>query len=147
MKLFVICMVVVRIVSIIRVTALNMTVGIMFIIIVNKRGVMDTRTYLAAIIVMFFVRNVAPGKKMKNEGLLVPKFDRVEGYLKSGNIRGVFAKILKDINVLLYQFYSIKKTVDTGITPDIKSTWKLNQTFSETILFGQYFSRVLYEVK
>ena len=83
----------------------------------------------------------------KNEGLLAPVFDQVEGFLKNGNVRGVFAKVLKDIDVLLYQLYSIKKAVDADITPDIKSSWKLNQTFSETILFGQYFSRVLYEVK
>jgi hypothetical protein len=83
----------------------------------------------------------------KSEGLLSPVFDRVEGYLKNGDVRGVFAKIFKDINALLYQLYSIKKAVDAGTTPDIKSTWKLNQSFSEAILFGQYFSRVLYEVK
>lgn len=83
----------------------------------------------------------------KNEELLAPVFDRVEEYLKNGDVRGVFSKILKDIDSLLYQLYPIKKTVDTGTLPDIKSTWKLNQSFMEVLLFGQYFSRVIYEVK
>jgi hypothetical protein len=83
----------------------------------------------------------------KSEGLSGPVFDRVESFLKYGNIRGVFAKILRDIDSLLYQSYTLKKAVDTDTLPEIKSLWKLNQSFTNIILFGQYFSQVLYEVK
>jgi hypothetical protein len=83
----------------------------------------------------------------KSEGLSGPVFDRVERFLKCGNIRGVFAKILRDIDSLLYQSYILKKIIDSNTLPDVKSLWKLNQSFTDTILFGQYFSQVLYEVK
>ena len=83
----------------------------------------------------------------KSEGLSSPVFDRVESFLKCGNIRGVFAKILRDIDSLLYQSYTLKKAIDTDTLPEIKSLWKLNQSFTNIILFGQYFSQVLYEVK
>jgi hypothetical protein len=83
----------------------------------------------------------------KSEGLFGTVFDRVERFLKCGDIRGVFAKILKDIDSLLRQSYALRKSVDAGTLPDIKSLWKLNQSFTNTILFGQYFSQVLYEVK
>ena len=118
----------------------------------NARDIYFIINYIAAItpyneVVIERLKSFNYDDLEKDEGLLAPVFDRVESYLKNGNVRGVFSKIVKDINVLLYQLYFIKKTIDTDTLPDIKSAWKLNQTFMETLLFGQYFSRVIYEVK
>lgn len=74
-------------------------------------------------------------------------FDRLKGFLSNGDVRGVFAEVLKDIDGLLNRVYALKDTTDTAKLPGVQDIWGINQAFSESLFFGQYFSQVLYEVK
>jgi hypothetical protein len=74
-------------------------------------------------------------------------FDRLKGFLVIGDVRGVFAEVSKNIDTLLYQVYALKESTDGAKLPVVRSVWQLNQSFSENLFFGQYFSQILYEVK
>lgn len=74
-------------------------------------------------------------------------FERVKGFLVQGDVRGVFAEVLTDIDGLLNRLYALKESTDAAKSPIVQDIWQLNQSFSEHLFFGQYFSRVLYEVK
>jgi hypothetical protein len=83
----------------------------------------------------------------KKNGLYAPVFDRGKGFLSRGDVRGVFVAILKDIDRLLDRLNALKKSADAAKFPSVRDIWQLNQSFSEYLFFGQYFSQVLYEVK
>ncbi len=79
-------------------------------------------------------------------GLMPVVFDHVKGYLERGDVRGVFTAIHKNTGVILDQLYILKETLEADKLPAITSAWKLNQTFTESVLFGQYFSQVMYQI-
>ncbi len=54
--------------------------------------------------------------------------------------------ISKDLDLLLAQLTELKSSIDGGRLPEVQKVWKLNQTFTESVLFGQYFSQVLYRL-
>ncbi len=107
-----------------------------------------------------YIMQITPYKKSVIEGLqgfdydgfrekagLIPVvFARVKSYLIRGDVRGVFAGIHKNTSVILDQLYALKKTLEADRLPEITSAWQLNQTFTESVLFGQYFSQVLYQL-
>ena len=83
----------------------------------------------------------------KQWGLYPNVFDRVKGYLSRGDVRGVWAEVSKDIDLLLLRLYALKSSVTTYKLPNVQSVWQLNQVFSDNFFFGQYFAMVMYEVK
>lgn len=83
----------------------------------------------------------------ERNGLYSVVFERVKGFLVLGDVRGVFAGVLTDIDGLLDRLYALKESTDAAKFPVVQGIWQLNQSFSENLFFGQYFSQVLYEVK
>lgn len=73
-------------------------------------------------------------------------FERVKKYLSRGDVRGVYAAMHKNTGVILDQLYVLKEVLEADKLPHITQAWKLNQTFTESVLFGQYFSQVLYQI-
>ncbi len=73
-------------------------------------------------------------------------FNQVKGYLVKGDIRGVYARILLDTENLIILLERIKVQVDTGDFPVIGDVWNLNHAYSQSLLFGQYLSRVFYRL-
>jgi hypothetical protein len=73
-------------------------------------------------------------------------FNPLREYLARGDVRGVFSKVLKDTEAILDQLYSIKEILEADKVPEIETTWKLNQTFSDYLLFGQYAAMVFKEM-
>lgn len=74
-------------------------------------------------------------------------FKKVEGYLANGNIRGVYHYLYTAVESILPIQYRIKAAVEEGKSPDVADLWILNQTYSETLLFGQYVAQIFYEIK
>lgn len=70
------------------------------------------------------------------------EFNQVETYLVTGDIRGAFHKTLTDTQQLLDMLTPIKSAVDAETLPETEDLWRLNQSFSETQLTGQYAAEV-----
>ncbi len=83
----------------------------------------------------------------KRSGLYPKVFRRVKRYLKRGKVRRVFSVISKDLDLLLGQLTELKSSIDAGRLPEVQQVWRLNQSFSDNIFFGQYFAMVMYETK
>jgi hypothetical protein len=77
------------------------------------------------------------------ENILNPTiFQRVEGFLKQGNVRELFKKVFEDSSTILEKLKEIQTSLESGIKVDISSYWRLNQLYLEFALFGQYCSEV-----
>lgn len=74
-------------------------------------------------------------------------FDKVEEYLKKGDITGAFKACRTDILGIIVDLEEIKGYTTTNQLPDLKMLWSLNELCSESLLFGQYAARVFAEVK
>jgi hypothetical protein len=70
----------------------------------------------------------------------------VEKYLSTGDVKGVFSKILVDSETLSKMLQTLYVSVDAGNFPDINLLWRINKVFSETLQFGQYSAQVFYEI-
>lgn len=81
-----------------------------------------------------------------SKGLNSVIFNKVETYLNVGDVRGLYLQMLTDTQSLLDQLTVIKSTVDTQAIPGNPGLWQLNQSYSETLLFGQYGAEIFYDV-
>lgn len=79
-------------------------------------------------------------------GLIGPIFAEVTNFLKNGDIRGLYARMLDDAAALSGRLHGIKSMVDTGQFPEIYDLWRLNQEFSESLLLGQYAAEVFFQL-
>jgi hypothetical protein len=83
----------------------------------------------------------------KESGLIPSIFEKVKKYLVCGDIRGVYNEFYNNTGQILETLYTIKKDVDSGISPDIPTLWRINQRCSEYKLFSQYVAEVFYSLK
>jgi len=83
----------------------------------------------------------------KESGLFPAIFEKVKGFLASGNVTGIYNEFYSYIGYILDLLYLLKKDIDAGIFPDISIAWSVNQKYSEFKLFGQYVTRVFYSIK
>jgi hypothetical protein len=74
-------------------------------------------------------------------------FKDVVSYLEKGEVRGIYYRLLVDIEKILNNLYTIKSVIDSETFPEISTLWKINQACSETILFGQYAAEIFYNIK
>lgn len=63
---------------------------------------------------------------------------KVQGYLSSGDIVGIYQQAANDIIDILNTLYSIGESLRVGEKPGIHLYWKLLQQYSESSLFGNY---------
>jgi hypothetical protein len=73
-------------------------------------------------------------------------FKEVVKYLRVGNVNGIFDRLLSAAETLILKVAAVKEMVDAYQFPDLNSIWRLNQLFSETLLFGQYAAEVFQAV-
>lgn len=83
----------------------------------------------------------------KEYGLNADIFKKVEELLNKGDIRGVYKRLYDDVCNILMQLYSLKENVDKDSFPKVSDLWRINQNFSQSILFGQYVAEVFYKMK
>jgi hypothetical protein len=82
----------------------------------------------------------------ESKGLNPVIFDRIQNYLVKGDVNGVWGFLYDKTETLLKKMYDVKSSVDTARFPGIENLWRLNQEFSETILFGQYAAEIFFEI-
>lgn len=75
-------------------------------------------------------------------GLLSTTFAKVRKLLRKGDVPGLDAAVLDNMDTILSKLYEIKAAVDKDQAPEIALLWRANQDFIETQLFGQYVSEV-----
>jgi len=73
-------------------------------------------------------------------------FDQVETYLGTGDVRGIYHKILSDTREIIDKLTVAKSIIDSGTLPETASLWRLNQSYSDTQFLGQYAAEVFYDI-
>lgn len=77
----------------------------------------------------------------RQAGLTPLIFDRVEAFLKAGNIRGSFMAMYEDTKNILDKLNGLRETTDPNTL--VPQLWSLNQMYANTALFGQYIAQVI----
>jgi hypothetical protein len=74
-------------------------------------------------------------------------FADVATYLKKGDVKGIYHKLLSDVEGILNILATIKEKVDVNVFPGIADLHRMNQYYSQSLLFGQYVAEVFIEIK
>ena len=83
---------------------------------------------------------------MQRSGCNRCTFMDVYWYLAWGDVNGIYAHLLNNIEGLLDDLYRIKGYVDARQFPEISMLWKAGRKFSETYQFGQISAEIFYEI-
>jgi hypothetical protein len=67
-------------------------------------------------------------------------------YLKRGDVRGLYHKMIRDSGDILNVLYDIQAAVDAYQLPEIARIWSLNHRCFLFLIFNQYTSMVFYEI-
>lgn len=78
----------------------------------------------------------------ETNGLNKDIFSRIKKYLVKGDVIGLYVLLEADMTLIIAQLQSVKTSMDAGTMPEISLLWRLNQTYSESLLTGQYISEV-----
>jgi hypothetical protein len=73
-------------------------------------------------------------------------FNEAKTYLSGGNVRGLYRHFRADTQSILDQLTVIKSDVDAEVIPETLNLWRVNKSYCEILLFGQYVAEVFYEV-
>ena len=82
----------------------------------------------------------------KVNGLNSTVFSRVSFYLGYGDVRSCYDYTLKKCRIILGGLILAKKSINAGVFPEMKNLWRLNQSYSDTLQFGQYVAEVFHAV-
>jgi hypothetical protein len=69
-------------------------------------------------------------------------FTGVKSYLINGRVTETYGKLLADMYTMIYLLKLIKKYIDNNLFPPVRTVRLLNQTYSTSLLFGQYVAGV-----
>lgn len=81
------------------------------------------------------------GYQVKN-GLNVSTFGAVSSLLKKGDVRGSYRAFYLGTEKLLSGLKEIKTAIDANQAPVIARCWRLNQSYLELELYGQYAAEI-----
>lgn len=74
-------------------------------------------------------------------------FKDVASFLKKGDVKGIYHKLLADVEGILNILAIIKEEIDVNRFPGISDLHRVNQYYSQSLLFGQYVAEVFIEIK
>ena len=63
---------------------------------------------------------------------------KVQSYMQSGDILGIYQQNIDNLTGILNTLYTIKDNLKKGLRPEIELFWNLMQKISESSLFGNY---------
>jgi hypothetical protein len=93
-------------------------------------------------IVIEALKNFDYDRYCEINGLNKEIFNGVKSYLIDGRVTGIYGKLLADMDAMLFLLKLIKKNIDNNLFPPVKTVRKLNQSYSTSLLFGQYVADV-----
>ncbi len=82
-----------------------------------------------------------------DNGLIESIFAEVKFFLYNGKIREMYGEILVHLDEILAVAGIIKAEIEAGRSPELKHLYRLNQSCSKSLLFGQYAAMVFLEIK
>lgn len=74
-------------------------------------------------------------------------FREVAMLLSKNEIPAIFGRAVNDAERIIKMAANIKKDLDAGSFPNLEDLWSLNETFAESMLFGEYTARVCMTVQ
>jgi hypothetical protein len=83
----------------------------------------------------------------EQNSLIKDVFSEVKGYLKNGDVRGVYDRTSAYFDILINSLETIKEELNAGQVPANAHMWDLNQTCAKAHMFGQYVARVFYAIQ
>ncbi|MGD2090032.1 MAG: hypothetical protein PVH61_27900 [Candidatus Aminicenantes bacterium] len=83
----------------------------------------------------------------EQQSLLQDVFSEVKGYLKNGDVRGVYSRTSAYFDTLKNTLEAIKGELYAGKVPANAHMWNLNQVCAKAHMFGQYVARVFEDIK
>ncbi|MGD2091396.1 MAG: hypothetical protein PVH61_34785 [Candidatus Aminicenantes bacterium] len=83
---------------------------------------------------------------MEKRGLNSVIFAKVEDHLKRGDITGMLRQMHTEFAIIARLLSSVRDEIYVEKLPEVSIVWSLNERCSQTLLFGQYGSRVFYAV-
>lgn len=79
---------------------------------------------------------------MKKNNLVPDIFLKVRGFLARGDVTGAYIKLKASKDAIIIQLHMIKAAIDSNLFPDVNHLYRVNQSYCETLLFGQYIAQV-----
>jgi hypothetical protein len=73
-------------------------------------------------------------------------FKMVEDYLKKGDVRGIYTRILANTGEIAGMLAELRRQVEAGAFPGLPLTWKANQAYFESLMMGQYCAQVFFHL-
>ena len=83
----------------------------------------------------------------EQNSLLKDVFSEVKGYLKNGDVRGVYSHTSAYFDTLKNTLEAIKGELYAGKVPANARMWNLNQVCAKAHMFGQYVARIFEDIK
>jgi hypothetical protein len=83
----------------------------------------------------------------EQNSLIKDVFSEVKGYLKNGDVRGIYSRTSAYFDTLINTLETIKGELYAGKVQGNAHMWNLNQVCAKVHMFGQYVARVFYEIK
>jgi len=75
-----------------------------------------------------------------------PIFENVSYFCRRGDIKGIYKYTYENIRFLLYKLRQIKLKLDQCSMPELYLIWEIHQLYFESEMFGQYVSRIFFEI-
>lgn len=82
----------------------------------------------------------------EQNNLIKDVFSEVKGYLKNGDVRGIYSRTTAYFDTLTNTLETIKGELYEGKVPGNAHMWDLNQECAKAHMFGQYVARVFYAI-
>ena len=79
-------------------------------------------------------------------GLNPPVFKKAAAFCRGGDIIGIYNHIYENLAQILENLKNIKAKLKKESLPELNLIWETGQLYCESELFGQYVSRIFYEI-
>ena len=76
-----------------------------------------------------------------------PVFEKAASFCRSGDIIGIYNHTFDTTTAILENLNQIKAKLEKESLPELYLIWETGQLYCESELFGQYVSRIFYEIK
>jgi hypothetical protein len=73
-------------------------------------------------------------------------FEIAAAFCKAGDVIGIYNHTLDNIETILENLYRIKVILEKESLPELYIIWETGQLYCESEMFGQYVSRIFYEI-
>lgn len=73
-------------------------------------------------------------------------FNQVKSLLSQGDIAGIYQEMVDRTAKMLILLKTLKEVLGTNSIPPLNDMWRLNQSYCETMLYGQYVAEICFIV-